>query len=185
MKNISLILLVGFTLSCNAQVYPLRNFSDIPENSYEKDTNNELQNYEGIWKGEWNNKTIYITLKKITYKYDNTFKYYRDYLVAKFKVIDSNGVILFDNTSLSDDQSKIEGGGFRKVDDKYSLIYIDMDLCERSGNILINFTDSTKTKLQWKYSQDENFIEPNCFYYSYAPQDYPQPLPKNIVLVKQ
>lgn len=60
-----------------------------------------------------------------------------------------------------------------------------MDLCERSGDILINFTDSTKTKLQWIYSQDENFIESDCFYYNYAPQDYPQPLPNDIVLIKQ
>ncbi len=38
----------------------------------------------------------------ITNKYDNNFKYYKDYLVAKFKVQDSHGKSLFDNTNLSD-----------------------------------------------------------------------------------
>jgi hypothetical protein len=185
MKNIFLLVVIIISISCRSQIYPLRNFSDIPENSYEKDTNNELPAYEGTWKGSWNNKIIYVSIKKMTNKFDNTLKYYKDCLIAKFKVTDLNGLILFDNTNLADNQAKIEGGGFRKVDNKYSLIYIDMDLCERSGTILINFTDSTKTKLQWSYSQDENFIEPDCFYYNYAPQDYPQPLPRNIILTKQ
>lgn len=110
MKNILLISLISLALSCNAQTYPLRNFSDIPENSYEKDTNNELPAYEGIWKGSWNNKTIYVSIKKITNKYSNTLKYYTDCLIAKFKVTDSNGLIIFDNTNLSDDQAKIKGG---------------------------------------------------------------------------
>ncbi|KNB62984.1 DUF6705 family protein [Chryseobacterium sp. Hurlbut01] len=185
MKNILLSLLIGITVSCNAQIYPLRTYQEIPENSYLKDTNNELPTYEGVWTATWNNKIIYVTLKKITYKYESYLKEYRDVLIGKFKVTDSNGVILFDNTNLSDNESKIVGTFFRKSDNKYYLVYSDKDLCGRSGNILINFTDATKTKLQWQYSQDENFIEPDCFYYNYAPQDYPQPLPKNIVLTKQ
>ncbi|MEG1777824.1 MAG: DUF6705 family protein, partial [Angelakisella sp.] len=83
---------------------------------YEKDTDNELSAYEGTWKGIWNNRTIFVTLKKITNKYDNHFKYYRDYLIGKFKVLDNNGNILFDNTNLADDKAKIFGSGFRKAD---------------------------------------------------------------------
>ncbi|PQA89813.1 hypothetical protein B0A69_22030, partial [Chryseobacterium shigense] len=66
----------------------MRTFTDIPENAYLKDTNNELQSYEGTWKGVWANKTIYITFKKITNKFDSDFKYYIDYLIGKFKVLD-------------------------------------------------------------------------------------------------
>ena len=49
-------------------------------------------------------------------------------MIGKFRVLDSNGNSLFDNTNLSDDSPKICGGKFRKVDDKYSLVYIDADL---------------------------------------------------------
>lgn len=170
------------SLSCKSQTYPLRNFLELPENSYEKDTNNEFINYEGTW----NNKVIYVSLKKIINKYDDSFKYYRDLLIARFKVTNlNNTLVLFDNTNLSDNDLKIEGSGFRKKDDKYSMIYIDSDLCMRSGTIVINFTDSTKTQLQWKYMQDENWIDSSCFYHSWVQADRPQPLPFDIVLTKQ
>lgn len=104
-------------------------------------------------------------------------------MIGKFKVIDAGGNILFDNTSISDNDSKIYGSGFRKVDDRYSLIYIDSDLCNTSGNIIINFTDSSKTKLNWKYSKDENWIDSSCPYYN--SNSFPEPLPKEIVLIKQ
>lgn len=186
MKKTFLFILLIIITACKAQqVYPLRTFTEIPENSYEKDTNNELQDYVGIWKGTWNNKSIWITLKKVTYKYDNVYKYYRDYLIGKFIVKDSNGLILFDNTTLTDDKAKITGIGFRKIDDKYSFIYIDTDLCAMNGSGRLKFTDNTKTKLEWKYSEGENWIDTDCFYYGWAQDQRPQPLPNDIILIKQ
>lgn len=186
MKNtfyIATILLI--TISCKAQTYPLRSYFERPENSYLKDTNNELQYYEGTWKGEWNGKITYIYLKKIEHQYESYLKEYRDILIGRFKVTDLGGNILFDNTTLPDNDVKIQGTRFRKADDKYSLIYVDKDLCGRSGDILFSFTDSTKTKLQWQYSQDENWISKDCFYYGWAQADVPQPLPNTIILTKQ
>ncbi|CEJ69198.1 hypothetical protein BN1195_01495 [Chryseobacterium oranimense G311] len=185
MKNILLIILTITAISCKAQTYPLRTFTDLPENSYLKDTNNELQYYEGTWKGTWNNKIIYVNFKKVINVYRSSFKQYRDFLIARFKVTDINGNILFDNTNLADDQVKIEGGKFRKSDDKYTFVYVDPDLCMRTGQIFINFTDATKTKLQWKYFQSENWIGADCFYHGWAQADRPQPLPNDIVLIKQ
>lgn len=173
-------------VSCESQqIYPLGTFTEIPENSYEKDTHNEFQYYEGIWKGTWDNKIIFITLKKVTNKYDNVYKYYRDYLIGKFKVLDLNGQVLFDNTNLSDNNAKIKGIGFRKIDDKYSFIYIDPDLCAMNGSGRFNFTDSNKTKLEWRYFEDENWIDTDCFYYGLPANQRPKPLPNNIVLTKQ
>lgn len=186
MKKIFYFILLIVALSCKSQTYPLRNYNmNLPESSYEKDTNNEFQDYIGTWTANWNNKSIYVYIDKITNKYDGIFKYYRDFLIVRFKVTDFNGTILFDNTNLSNEHVKIEGSGFRKKDDKYSLIYIDKDLCGRSGTILINFTDATKNQLQWKYMQDENWIDTSCFYHGWAPADVPQPLPENIILTKQ
>ncbi|WP_100075717.1 DUF6705 family protein [Chryseobacterium camelliae] len=182
MKNILLLILFVITISCKAQIYPLRTEANIPENAYEKDTNDELPDYVGTWKGTWDNKTIFIYFKKLTNQYDDVFKYYRDYLIAKFKVLDSSGNVLFDNTNLTDDKAKIFGSGFRKLDNKYSLIYIDSDLCSTSGNIRINFTDSTKTKLNWQYFYRNEIITSDCPYYNTS---IPQPLPKEIILTKQ
>ncbi|WP_299178863.1 DUF6705 family protein [uncultured Chryseobacterium sp.] len=185
MKNIFLSILIITFVSCKAQTYPLRTFTELPENSYLKDTNNELPAYEGVWKGQWNNKIIYVTINKVTNKFNETFKNYSDRLIARFKVTDLNGLILFDNTNLSDYEVKIEGIKFKKSDDKYTLVYVDRDLCMRSGTILINFTDTTKTKLQWKYWQDENWVDKDCFYHGWAQDQRPQPLPNDIILIKQ
>lgn len=186
MKNIFLFIILAASFSCKAQqTFPLRTYTNIPENSYEKDTNNELQDYTGTWKGTWNNKTILITFKKVINKYDDVFKYYRDYLIGKFVVKDNNGVILFDNTNVSDDHAKILGGGFRKTDDKYSFIYNDPNLCHMTGSGRINFTDSTKTKLEWKYSQNNDWVENECFYHGLPYSQRPEPLPSNIILTKQ
>lgn len=185
MRKILLILLFSLAIACKSQTYPLRTYSQIPENAYLKDTNNELQNYEGTWKASWNSKTIFVTFRKITNTYTPTLKYYKDYLIAKFKVIDNYGNILFDNSSLSSNKAKIEGGKFRKIDDKYSLVYIDSDLCGISGNILISFTDNTKTKLLWEYSKDNDWIDSDCFYWGKPASERPEPLPYNIILIKQ
>ncbi|MDH6254075.1 hypothetical protein M2347_003802 [Chryseobacterium sp. H1D6B] len=185
MKNIFLFILFCVSISCKSQqIYSLRPLEiDLPQNSYEKDTNNELPSYEGTWRGDWNDKTIYITFKKITNKYDSNFNRYRDYLIGKFTVKNNNGAILFDNTNLSDDNAKIKGVSFRKYGNKYSLVYIDPDLCNTSGSIYINFTDSTNTKLNWKYSPLSNMITSDCQYYNTVP--FPTALPQEIVLTKQ
>lgn len=174
----------GLIVSCKAQTYPLRTYTKIPENAYVKDTNNELNSYTGTWKATWNNKNIYITFKKMTNTYNTNLKYYKDFLIGKFKVEGEGGKVLFDNTNIADDKAKIKGGGFKKIDGKYLFGYIDMDLCGISGFITINFTDSTKTKLQWNYSKDNDWTDSDCFYWGKPASERPDPLPFNIIFTK-
>ena len=185
MKNIFLFILVSITISCGAQTYPLRTYTTVPANAYIKDQNNELIPYEGTWKGAWNGKTIFIYLQKVKayFTHLENNPYYNDVLKGKFKVLDTSGNILYDNTNLSDDKTKIWGSGFRLIDNKYSLIYVDPDLCNTAGNIIINFTDSTKTKLNWKFNKRSNMITTDCQYYNTIP--FPQALPEEIILTKQ
>jgi len=185
MKQILLILLSIITISCNTQIYPLNTNTDVPNNAYIKDLNNELVPYEGTWKGVWDNKTIFIYFKRIKKYLDHKENnpYYKDLLSGKFKVLDSSGSILYDNTSLPDNDTKIEGGGFIKNTEKYLSHYNDFDICGINGSIRINFTDTTKTKLNWQFSDMTDIITPDCPYYNSNP--FPQPLPKNIILTKQ
>ncbi|MCS3867544.1 hypothetical protein J3D55_000460 [Chryseobacterium ginsenosidimutans] len=185
MKNIILILSILFTLSCKSQTYPLRTYTDVPDNSYLKDMNNELNDYVGTWKATWNNKTIYIYIFEEINKYNNSLNIYKDYLIIKFKVTDALGNILFNNTNLSNNDAKIFGSNFKGGTDTYSLGYGDDDLCGKWGLIRINFTDSTKTQLNWVYSEQENWLEPDCFYYNYPLDQRPEPLPQSAVFTKQ
>lgn len=185
MKNIFLFIIFIATISCKAQTYPLRTYGiEFPKDSYQKDTNNELQDYVGTWKGTWDNKNIFITLKKTKYykSFLDNRAYYADILTGKFKVTDSNGLVLFDNTSLSDENAKIKGSNFIKLEDIYSLIYVDPDLCNTTGRIKIGFTDSTKTQLNWNLYLGSNMVTDECPYYN---TELPHALPEEIILIKQ
>ncbi|MCC2590570.1 DUF6705 family protein [Chryseobacterium sp. MFBS3-17] len=169
-------------------IVPLRAaLLEIPEDQcyYMKDTLNELPDYEGTWTGTWNGKIIYITFKKMSEKYSWIHKRYNDFLIAKFKTVDANGNILFDNTQVSDENVKIKGLSFRKIDGKYSFIYIDPELCYLSGSIRINFTDATKTQMEWSYGQDREWVPTDCYFYHYPASQHPEPLPQNVILTKQ
>lgn len=179
-------------------ILPLRTYTDIPEEQcyYLKDTNNELQDYEGTWKGIWNNKTIFITFKKLTDRYSIYRKHNRDLLIAKFKVLDNNGNVLFDNTSDSDDNAKIKGSGFANIGSKsgpnndiggkYTLLYYDTTLCNLKGTIYIGFVNTTKNQLKFKFTQRRQTIFQSCYYYNYPSSQYPKPLPdEDIILTKQ
>lgn len=184
MKNKFLIVLFFVGIFCNAQqIFSLRpTETSLPEGSYQKDTNNELSEYEGTWMGTWNNKTVFVTFKKLTYQYNPYRKFYSDYLIGKFKIIDSNGSIIFDNTNISDEKAKIKGVNFRRWGDKYALAYVDPDLCGTSGTIAIKFTDSSKIKLNWNLYFGSNMINTDCQYYN---TDIPDSLPEEIILTKQ
>jgi len=181
-----MILLFLAKITCLAQIYPLTTTDDVPSNAYIKDINNNLPAYAGTWKGSWNGKTFIINLKKI--KYYNTLleenSYYQDLLVGKFQVKDFESKILFDNMSISDNESKIKGGRMFP-DGKYLLTYVDPDLCFKSGIISIEFTDSTKKMLNWKFDESENMIDTDCFYWGKPASERPEPLPEEIILTKQ
>jgi len=185
MKNTFFLLLIIFsTLLCKAQTYPLRTYGiSIPTNAYLKDTNNELPSYEGTWKGVWDGKIIYLNIKRLNYNYNTTLKFYADVLIAKFKVTDASNNILFDNLNIDDSLAKITGFRFRKSNGKYLMGYVDNDICGLNGFIEINFTDNSKTKLAWKFNEGSNLITKDCPYYN-SPE-FPQPLPRELVLIKQ
>lgn len=50
----------------------------------------------------------------MTNKYDDHFKYNKDSLIGKFKTLTTSGNILFDNTTISDDNAKIRWWRSRK-----------------------------------------------------------------------
>ncbi|WP_294218062.1 DUF6705 family protein [uncultured Chryseobacterium sp.] len=185
MKKILIIISIHLILLSCAQVYPLNTNTDIPTDPYIKDLNNELIPYEGTWKGTWDNKTIFIYFKKINKYMDHRENnpYYKDILIGKFKVINSNGQVLFDNTNLSDNDAKIEGGGFIKNSLKYLLSYNDPDICGMTGWVYITFNDAAKTKLNWKFTDTTDIMDSSCQYYNANP--FSKPLPKEIILTKQ
>ncbi|KXH84580.1 DUF6705 family protein [Chryseobacterium kwangjuense] len=187
MKKLILFTILTFSISYKAQIYPLTTDTDIPSNSYIKDTQNQLSAFEGNWKGIWKGKTFLINFKKVEKYYDTHLKdnpYYMDMLIGKFQVKDATGNILFDNLNISDNDVKITGAKIFPSG-KYVLSYLDPDLCLKSGGIFIEFTNSTKNELKFKFMETSQIIDSECFYRGWTTDQRPEPLPKEIILTKQ
>lgn len=183
MKKLVLFTLLILSIAYKAQTYPLTE-TNLPENSYRKDINNDLPAFEGNWKGSWKGKTFLINLKKIVHEYNDVLKIYNDRLIGKFQVKDATGNIIFDNLNIEDEKAKIEGGKMFSTG-KYVLTYSDPDLCLKGGMIFIEFSDSLKNELKFKFMEGSQVLDSECFYRGWPADQRPEPLPKEIILTKQ
>ena len=92
MKTIILIALITTTLACKAQS-PIININDrqteITDNAYVKDINNELDKYTGTWIYTSGNTSLTIKFEKKIQVYNDDW--YEDIIVGEYKYIE-NGV---------------------------------------------------------------------------------------------
>lgn len=197
-----LIYIFSLLISCYtlAQEYPLNTSSfDIPDHAYIKDTNNEYDKYVGVWKGDWNGKTVYLELKKVKLFRDGIHPYYRDQLLGERKIVDANGNIEIDRISNFDLQHP-EFWGFG-IPTSYNgllsqtLLFYPKNMCNKTARLIItNFENlltinspvvTTKMTLHFEYLP--SFYDENCIHNAYVDQnnDFPMNFPKDIVLTKQ
>ncbi|WPC10021.1 hypothetical protein LEQ04_03785 [Riemerella anatipestifer] len=97
MHNELVIVLLLHT-NCTAQgVYPLNTSAlNIPEGSYFKDINNELNTYTGKWKTVVGNKITVINISKrnkVPIKFLGK-NYYQDMVDVRYEMKDINGKVL-------------------------------------------------------------------------------------------
>ncbi|WP_144283910.1 DUF6705 family protein [Chryseobacterium echinoideorum] len=137
MKNIILFTILLLTLSCKAQIYPLNTSpSDVPDNGYIKDTNNELDKYVGVWKGSWNGKTVYLELRKIKY-YSQMGKLYMDRIFGERKIINSGGVVEIDRiTNFNNEDSEFRGMfNSLKYPGKKMITFYPDNMCRKTASL--------------------------------------------------
>lgn len=182
-KLLTAVLLMTITTAVAQTIYPLT-ATKIPEGTYKMDTKNELPPFEGTWKGEWKGKTVILKFKKLTKSYNEMFKYYRDYLVGKYQVKDSNGKIIADNLNISDEKAKIRGSRIYP-NGKYALILNDYDLCGMGGFVDISFANSSKTKLKLYYMPQYMILDTDCVLYGKGEIPHPFPDREEFILTKQ
>jgi hypothetical protein len=188
MKHLLIILISTFAISCNAQIYPLNTDPyDIPDNAYIKDTNNELDKYVGVWKGNWNGKTVYLDLRKVKYYYDGNHPYYMDEIHGERKIINANGTVEIDRIS----NFANDGAEFRGIlkslvyMGKESMSFYPRNMCRKTATIHI--TSFTPIQMTLKLIFDPSYYNENCIHNAYVAQhdDWPINFPKDIVLTKQ
>ena len=184
MKQILLILISIITISCNAQIYPLNYKDDVPNGAYYKDLDGELNKYVGVWKGTWNNKTLYIDLRKVKYKLGDI---YRDMILGERKIISSNGMVEIDRISnFGSDGTEFNGIGFNLKNGNIKRLYFNpRNMCRKMATLDITSFTGNQMTLHFEYLPSA--IDPNCQHNAYVDQygDYPINFPKDIILTKQ
>lgn len=187
MKQILLILLSIFSISCKAQIYPLNYKEDVPVGAYYKDLDGELNKYIGLWKGIWNGKTLFLDLKKVKYFYDGNNAYYKDQIFGERKVIGTNGSVEIDRISNFDYLApefrgmtiSLKNGNWKR------LHFYPKNMCGKMATLDITSFTGNQMTLHFEYLP--SIIDPNCQYNAYVDQygDFPINFPKDIVLTKQ
>ena len=98
--NLKIVILITCFLtlfSCKAQTYALNtDYNQVPNYSYLKDLDNELQPFVGVYKANYQGKEITLSIiKQEHYLKERTSKtYYMDALFVTFEVKNSAGIVL-------------------------------------------------------------------------------------------
>lgn len=191
MKNILLIFCLLSINLVSCQIYPLNTSAgDIPDNAYIKDTNNELNKFVGLWKGNWNGKTIYLELRKVkTYSSipGGTHPYYKDRILGERKIINANGVVEIDRiANFGADGAEFSGMSKSiKPSGRDRLLFSPKNMCRKMATLDITSLTSTQMTLHFEYLPSA--IDENCIHNAYVEQygDFPINFPKDIILTKQ
>lgn len=170
MKKIAILIIIIHSLSSCAQgTYPL-NTMDVPNNSYIKDIDNELDPFLGTWEGIWNNKKITITFSKIYHRLMpqlGGINYFEDFVIGKYVIVDLNtGVVLEDTTSITNmDNITIKSHSFARQKNMLRFGYVNKNLydCGFICSIYIYRDLGNPNILTYKFKNPEynNFECPN------------------------
>lgn len=187
MRKILLLIVTILSQLYYSQEYPLDYKDDVPNGAYYKDLNGELNKYVGLWKGEWNGKTLYLDLRKVKYYYSGNNSYYQDEIQGERRIINSNGVIEIDRISnFGSDGTEFRGIGtqVRNVNIKRIYFY-PRNMCRLQATLDIMSFTGTQMTLHLEYLP--SFTDPTCQHNAYIEQydDWPINFPKDIVLTKQ
>lgn len=177
MKNIFLTLISVLSLtSCIAQIIPVEqqkhyydinndddddNDIDIADGTYFKDVNGVLNEFVGTWTGTFNEKVFELRIEKIT----TSATFIMDELQMRYKITDSNGIIIEDNINSSSFDKKFWSGWFYPNLEVYYFDYLgEESLCGQSGGINIRVNNNDPNKLHFNYRQlnSEFFNEQRC-----------------------
>lgn len=160
-KIITVLSLIINLISCKAQTFPLNTaLSDISQNAYVKDLNNELTPYIGIYQTNFQGKEITLFITKEENKlidYGNQI-FYRDALVVKYIVKNSLGQILQDTQNTT---SNIELYSTKLSISQNHVIfnYSGTNCGVGWGDIFLKKLNATQ--ITWEYRPDDIIIDSN------------------------
>ncbi|WP_106915348.1 DUF6705 family protein [Chryseobacterium aurantiacum] len=159
-----IILGIFAVFSCKAQVISLDQVSqcesgNCPNYTSIKDTNNRLNKFTGIWKGNYTDGTSY------EFKFTKEIDYagyggkHSDLIIGRIQVKKADGTIIKNNLNVSDSYAKIKGLEFDKSLTKYQLYYSGNAECNDKGYVYISFPDPNNlNQMRLVFIQDRDIV---------------------------
>lgn len=166
--NIKITILLSFFisfLSCKAQqTFPLRTAVDnVPNLSYLKDTNNELQTFLGQYLSSYNGKQIILYITKENDKYFDLGdkKIYRDVLSIRYIVKNSTGNILQDTQNMNFQTNQYTHTIYSQwiVDNGTKAIFNYRGTNCNVGWGKINLKKINSTQISWEYKPNDIILD--------------------------
>lgn len=163
-----LSILTFFTVSCNAQFVSLETAAqclknpNCPQYNYATDLNNSLNKFAGIWKGNYNGKTYEIKLTKGLY---TEVGIKRDILVGRMQVKDSNGSLLYNTLTETDDsKTKFSGLNFQPDLKAYRMYFVGDSpfACGEQGHVYLRIKPETPNIMTIRMIQDADIVWGEC-----------------------
>ncbi|MDH6252834.1 hypothetical protein M2347_002561 [Chryseobacterium sp. H1D6B] len=152
-------------LSCKAQqTFPLRTAMDnVPNLSYLKDTNNELQSFTGIYSSSYNGKQIILYISKEENKFFDLGdkKIYRDILSIRYIVKNSAGNVLQDTQNMSFQSNQYTHTIYSQwvTDNGTKAIFNYRGSNCRVGWGKINLKKINITQISWEYRPNDIILD--------------------------
>ncbi|MDH6252831.1 hypothetical protein M2347_002558 [Chryseobacterium sp. H1D6B] len=160
---IALTFIVNIT-SCKAQEYPLNStYMNLPDNSYLKDINNELVQYIGTYKANFDNKEITLFITKENHKFFDlkVKKYYQDVLSIRYIVKNSSGIILQNTQNMNFQPNQLRFAIYstktRPTQNTIIFYYGGTNCSVGWGDIFLKKINDTQ--ISWEYRPDDIILD--------------------------
>ncbi|WP_276875366.1 hypothetical protein [Chryseobacterium joostei] len=162
MNKLLLIFTFFYTITCNAQEYPLKtDYTEVPSYSYLKDTNNELDPFVGSYTANFQGKQITLFINKQTHVLFeiNTYKYYKDVLSIKFITKNISGITLQDTQNMIFQPNQLKHTIYSRwaEDGKLLLYYAGTNCGVGWGNIYLK--QINPTQISWEYRPNDIILD--------------------------
>ncbi|WP_294279861.1 hypothetical protein [uncultured Chryseobacterium sp.] len=165
MKNLIIFLITCTAFICKAQhVYPLNtDFTTIPNYSYVKDMDNELDQLVGNYKADFEGRQISLFITKQPKKliHLGNRKFYQDVLSIRYQIKNSSGLILQDTQNMNFQSNQFEHTIYstmtRPTSNVISFTYGGTNCGIGWGDIYLKKLNSTQ--ISWEYIPDSTIID--------------------------
>lgn len=170
MKNIITIFLALLAISCKSQIVSLETAAQCSEvnpcsdYTYEKDINNTLNKYVGIWKGIYNGKVYEMKFNKSLYD-DMGLK--RDKITGRLRITTTGNppLTIFDNFNEPDDnKTHFSGLGLTGNLQSYRMIFAGPvpSGCINHGALTLRVNPNTPDQMRIFYFSDKDIVVGEC-----------------------